>query len=314
MKRLSWDEYFSKIVKVTSERSPCERLKVGCILVKDNRIISQGYNGFLPKCPHVSIVRDNHEQATLHAEQNAIIDGATHVLSWSFNRFNVLEVHFFQAKEYLKKKQTYSWSIFALPMDKNELKTILLPSALAIDKSGNLIVASSSTHNLYRISLDQKVEKLTSGKIYNADLIHPSGIDVGTDGKLYISDRDNNRVFNMLNGKYNMLADRTSSTKNELPTSIRVLDNGTIIVLCEGDQSIRSISERGRISTILNPGVIEGMKDIAVDNKGEFYAVSQYLGQVFKIVVIYKVELVAGAKKGTGLTGNGIIAKEAELF
>ena len=43
--RPSWDEYFTKIVRVTSERSPCERLHVGCLLVKDNRIISQGYNG-----------------------------------------------------------------------------------------------------------------------------------------------------------------------------------------------------------------------------------------------------------------------------
>ena len=76
MERLSWDEYFSKIVKVTSERSHCERLQVGCLLVNDNRIISQGYNGFLPGCPHQSIVRDNHEQATLHAEQNALIDCA----------------------------------------------------------------------------------------------------------------------------------------------------------------------------------------------------------------------------------------------
>ena len=76
MERLSWDEYFSKIVKVTAERSPCERLQVGCLLVKENRIISQGYNGFLPGCPHESIVRDNHEQATLHAEQNALMDCA----------------------------------------------------------------------------------------------------------------------------------------------------------------------------------------------------------------------------------------------
>uniref|UniRef100_A0A6C0C473 CMP/dCMP-type deaminase domain-containing protein n=1 Tax=viral metagenome TaxID=1070528 RepID=A0A6C0C473_9ZZZZ len=74
--RITWDNYFSKIVSVTSERSPCHRLKVGCLLVKDNRIISQGYNGFLPGCPHHSIVRDNHEQATVHAEQNAIADCA----------------------------------------------------------------------------------------------------------------------------------------------------------------------------------------------------------------------------------------------
>ena len=45
--RLSWDDYFAKIVEVTAERSSCERLHVGCILVKDNRIVSQGYNGFL---------------------------------------------------------------------------------------------------------------------------------------------------------------------------------------------------------------------------------------------------------------------------
>ena len=74
--RPTWDEYFTKIVKATRERSACERLKVGCILVKDNRIISQGYNGFLPGCEHTSIVRDNHEQATVHAEQNALMDCA----------------------------------------------------------------------------------------------------------------------------------------------------------------------------------------------------------------------------------------------
>ena len=76
MSRISWDEYFSKIVMTTSERSPCERLQVGCLLVNENRIVSQGYNGFLPGCPHESILRDNHDQATLHAEQNALMDCA----------------------------------------------------------------------------------------------------------------------------------------------------------------------------------------------------------------------------------------------
>ena len=74
--RPDWNTYFKEIVQVTSKRSPCERLKVGCLLVKENRIISQGYNGFLPGCPHTSIVRDNHEQATVHAEQNALADCA----------------------------------------------------------------------------------------------------------------------------------------------------------------------------------------------------------------------------------------------
>lgn len=74
--RPTWDQYFKNIVIETSKRSPCNRLKVGCLLVKDNRIISQGYNGYLPGCPHESIIRDNHEQAIIHAEQNAITDCA----------------------------------------------------------------------------------------------------------------------------------------------------------------------------------------------------------------------------------------------
>ena len=44
--KLSWDDYFKEIVLATKKRSACERLQVGCLLVKDNRIISQGYNGF----------------------------------------------------------------------------------------------------------------------------------------------------------------------------------------------------------------------------------------------------------------------------
>lgn len=75
-KRPTWDQYFKEIVQVTATRSPCERLQVGCLLVKDNRIVSQGYNGFLPGCGHRSVVRDGHEQATVHAEQNCVTDCA----------------------------------------------------------------------------------------------------------------------------------------------------------------------------------------------------------------------------------------------
>ena len=74
--RPTWNEYFKNIVQCTSERSPCSRLKVGCILVKENRIISQGYNGFISGHPHNSVIINKHEIATIHAEQNAIIDCA----------------------------------------------------------------------------------------------------------------------------------------------------------------------------------------------------------------------------------------------
>lgn len=78
--RPSWDEYFMSTALLISLRSACERLQVGCVLVsagaQRNRIIAAGYNGFLPGAPHVSQVRDGHEQATVHAEQNAVADAA----------------------------------------------------------------------------------------------------------------------------------------------------------------------------------------------------------------------------------------------
>jgi dCMP deaminase len=40
-----------------------------------------GYNGFLPNADHVSIVINNHEQGTVHAEQNAISDAASRGVS-----------------------------------------------------------------------------------------------------------------------------------------------------------------------------------------------------------------------------------------
>ncbi len=74
--RPTWDEYFSELIKCTARRSSCKKLHVGCMLIKDNRIISQGYNGFIAGCPHESYELNGHEIGTVHAEQNAIVDCA----------------------------------------------------------------------------------------------------------------------------------------------------------------------------------------------------------------------------------------------
>jgi len=79
--RINWDNYFMSIAILGSVRSPCDRLKVCCVLVRNNRTISMGYNGYLPGCSHVSRVRDNHEQSTIHAEQNAIADASSRGVS-----------------------------------------------------------------------------------------------------------------------------------------------------------------------------------------------------------------------------------------
>jgi len=43
--RPDWDSYFMKIAFAVSERSTCDRAFVGCVLVRDKRILTAGFNG-----------------------------------------------------------------------------------------------------------------------------------------------------------------------------------------------------------------------------------------------------------------------------
>ncbi|MBC8527515.1 MAG: cytidine/deoxycytidylate deaminase family protein [Candidatus Cloacimonetes bacterium] len=83
-----WNEYFMKIAYLVSSRSTCLRRKVGAVIVRDNQILSTGYNG-APKgvahCAEVGCLREKlkvppgerHELCRgVHAEQNAIIQAA----------------------------------------------------------------------------------------------------------------------------------------------------------------------------------------------------------------------------------------------
>jgi len=91
--RPSWDSYFLEIASVIAERSTCLRRKVGAVLVKDKRLLTTGYNGApagLSHCLEAGCIRqqknipsgERHELCRgLHAEQNAIIQGALHGVS-----------------------------------------------------------------------------------------------------------------------------------------------------------------------------------------------------------------------------------------
>ncbi|OUQ60315.1 cytidine deaminase [Tyzzerella sp. An114] len=87
--RATWDEYFMEIAEIVKTRSTCLRRQVGAVIVKDNRIITTGYNGAPSGLMHCSDMGycereklnipsgQRHELCrALHAEQNAIIQAA----------------------------------------------------------------------------------------------------------------------------------------------------------------------------------------------------------------------------------------------
>ncbi len=71
-----------RITFQVAKRSTCPRAAVGAVIVRDKRILTTGYNGAprgLPHCTEVGCLMVNdHCVRTLHAEQNAIIQGALH--------------------------------------------------------------------------------------------------------------------------------------------------------------------------------------------------------------------------------------------
>jgi len=83
--RPSWDEYFLKLAMLVSERATCPRMHCGCVLVRDKRILSTGYNGSIPGDVHCEddgcMIVDNHCIRTIHAEMNAILQCSIHGVS-----------------------------------------------------------------------------------------------------------------------------------------------------------------------------------------------------------------------------------------
>ena len=80
--RPDWDSYFMRIAAEVALRSTCTRANVGAVVTKDRRILTTGYNGAprgLPHCLEAGcLMVDGHCVRTIHAEQNALLQGALH--------------------------------------------------------------------------------------------------------------------------------------------------------------------------------------------------------------------------------------------
>ena len=88
--RPDWDTYFMDIAHVVARRGNCSRRQVAAVLVRDQRILSTGYNGTprgvrncyeggCPRCASdVPSGADLGECVCSHAEENAITQAAYH--------------------------------------------------------------------------------------------------------------------------------------------------------------------------------------------------------------------------------------------
>jgi len=90
--RPGWDDWFLQGADWAAQRGDCSRRQVGALIVRDDRVLAQGYNGALPGergclaggCPRATSDVPPGSQydhgpgacIAIHAELNAILDAA----------------------------------------------------------------------------------------------------------------------------------------------------------------------------------------------------------------------------------------------
>jgi len=74
-----------EIARTVATRATCPRASVGCVVTREHRILTTGYNGAPRHVAHCSdvgcLMVNDHCLRTTHAEANAVVQGALHGVS-----------------------------------------------------------------------------------------------------------------------------------------------------------------------------------------------------------------------------------------
>ena len=254
------------------------------------------------------------------AAENALLEGVGQVLTWGINEFSELEVHFFDALNHLNNDPLWVWTSSPVVLNPDISEKLHYPEALAITDDGKLLVAAANDQAVYELNLNQDGSTLVENKVLGEKLLHPSGIDVGPKGIVYISDRDNHRLFSVLNNYFeSLLSPRKnkdgsiSKGQSLFPTKITVGPGGDIYVLYEGNDSVVKIDKNKDISIVLQPNIVNGIRDIAVNNKDSVFVVSPSSNMVYQVMNDSTVVPFAGMDKTDGMVKSNIKATDSFL-
>lgn len=100
--RPTWDSYFMRLADLAALRSNCMKRRVGCVIVRGNRVVATGYNGtprHLTNCNEGGCERCNKGQGSgaglstclcLHAEENALLESGRDRINGNDNEGSVL--------------------------------------------------------------------------------------------------------------------------------------------------------------------------------------------------------------------------------
>lgn len=224
------------------------------------------------------------------------------------------------------------------------------PTGLAMDSIGNLYIADNQNHVIRKLSTNGIVSTIAGqagrpgsadGTGTNAFFNNPSGIAIGTNGLLYVTDTGNNTIRCIAtNGVVTTLAGLAGQTgatnasgtlaRFNSPLGIAIDPAGMIFVADSGNHLIRKVTPSGAVSTFAGrPGVwgtndgsgttalFNGPVGLALDSNTNLFVSDANNQTIRKITPAGIVTTWAGTPGVDGLvdgTGNAALFRQpAEL-
>src|SRR5262249_31031762 len=146
------------------------------------------------------------------------------------------------------------------------------PSGIAIDKSGNLIIADTSNNRIRKLSADGKVSTLAGsgavghkdGPALEAEFDGPIGVAVDKRGNVFVADSYNDlireitadgRVITIAGiGSAGFIDGNASIAAFNTPSGVAVDEQGNLLVADTGNSAIRKVTAQGEVSTVIANG------------------------------------------------------------
>lgn len=145
------------------------------------------------------------------------------------------------------------------------------PSALAIDRRGNVYVADTGNHAIRKISPSGVVSTIAGtgkagyldGPAATAQFNGPVGVAVDKAGNVFVADTYNDRIRRIApdgtvttvagNGHPGDADGAAHTAAFDTPSGIAVAPNGTLYIADTGNDAVRAIAPGGLVSTIATP-------------------------------------------------------------
>ncbi len=144
------------------------------------------------------------------------------------------------------------------------------PSAIAFDRSGNLIVADSGSHSIKSVSSTGQISTIAGvdnrpgfvdGTATEALFEAPVGVTVGEDGKIFVADTYNDRIRVIENGSVSTLAGGGrgfvnaigGDAKFDTPTGLAIWHD-KLLVADTGNARVRIVEPSGSVATFAGSG------------------------------------------------------------